>query len=225
MIEKEAVYKLTYGLFVLTTTDGEKQNGCIVNTVSLLTETPKRIAVFVNKSNYSEELLRKTRVFNVSVLTEKTPFDVFRRFGFVSGRDTDKFADKAYPTTENGLYYVAEYANAVLSAKLVDCYDYGTHTLFVAEVTEAKTLSADKSATYEYYQNHIKPKTPVSATATATATAVETADETETATESAKKPKAWVCKVCGYVYEGAELPPDFVCPWCKHPAEDFEPIY
>lgn len=210
MIEKEAFYKLTYGLFVLTTTDGEKQNGCIVNTVSMLTDNPKRIVVFVNKSNYSEELLRKTGVFNVSVLTEKTPFDVFRRFGFVSGRDTDKFADETYPKTANGLYYVAEYANAVLSAKIVDCYDYGTHTLFVADVTETKTLSADKSVTYEYYQTRIKPQT--------SASVAEDGD-------GAKKPKAWVCKVCGYVYEGEELPPDFVCPWCKHSAEDFEPIY
>ena len=117
MIEKEAMYKISYGLFVLTTTDGEKQNGCIVNTVSMITDNPKRIVVFVNKANYSEELLRKTGVFNVSILTEKTPFDIFRQFGFVSGRDVDKFADKAYPKTENGLYYIPDYANAVLSAK------------------------------------------------------------------------------------------------------------
>ena len=103
MIEKEAMYKISYGLFVLTTTDGEKQNGCIVNTVSMITENPKRIVVFVNKANYTEELLRKTGIFNVSILTEKTPFDIFRQFGFVSGRDVDKFADKEYPKTENGL--------------------------------------------------------------------------------------------------------------------------
>ena len=210
MIEKEAMYKLTYGLFVLTTTDGEKQNGCIVNTVSMITDNPKRITVFVNKANYSEELLRKTGVFNVSILTEKTPFDIFRQFGFVSGRDVDKFADKEYPKTENGLYCVAEYSNAVLSAKVVDHYDYDTHTLFVAEVTEAKTLSSEKSVTYEYYQNNIKPKVAGGANASESAT---------------KKPKAWVCKICGYTHEEEELPPDFVCPWCKHPAEDFEPVY
>ena len=208
MIEKEAMYKISYGLFVLTTTDGEKQNGCIVNTVSMITDNPKRIVVFVNKANYSEELLRKTGVFNVSILTEKTPFDIFRQFGFVSGRDVDKFADKAYPKTENGLYYIPDYANAVLSAKVIDCYDYDTHTLFVAEVTEAKTLSQDKSATYEYYQNNIKPQ------------AAQTAPAAEN-----KKPKAWVCKICGYTHEEETLPPDFVCPWCKHPAEDFEPVY
>lgn len=202
MIEKEAMYKLTYGLFMLTTTDGEKQNGCIVNTVSMITDSPKRITVFVNKANYSEELLRKTGIFNVSVLTENTPFDIFKQFGFVSGREKDKFEGGRYATSENGLYYLSEYANAVLSAKAIDAYDYGTHTLFVAEVTEAKTLSSDRSVTYEYYQSNIKPK-PKS----------QPSDK-----------KKWVCKVCGYVHEGEELPEDFVCPWCKHPREDFEPM-
>lgn len=203
MIEKEAMYKITYGLFMLTTTDGEKQNGCIVNTVAMLTDNPKRITVFVNKANYSEELLRKTGVLNVSILTEKTPFDVFQQFGFASGRDTDKFAGASYPKTENGLYYLPDYANAVLSAKVVGAHDYGTHTLFVAEVTEAKVLSNDKSVSYEYYLGNIKPK--------------PNAPKQE---ESAKK--RWVCKICGYEYEGDELPADYICPICKHPAEDFE---
>lgn len=205
MIEKEAMYKLTYGLFMLTSTDGEKQNGCIVNTVSMLTDNPKRIVVFVNKANYTEELLRKTGVFTVSVLTESTPFEVFKQFGFCSGRDTDKFADATYPKAENGLYYLPEYANAVLSGKVVDALDYGTHTLFVAEVTEAKTLSQENSVTYAYYQEHIKSK-PVA----------------PKAEEKSSGKKRWVCKVCGYQYEGEELPSDFACPWCKHPAEDFE---
>ncbi len=202
MIEKTAMYKLTYGLFVLTTTDGEKQNGCIVNTVSMITDNPKRITVYVNKANYSEELLRKTGVFNVSVLTESAPFDIFKRFGFASGRDTDKFDGIAVETSENGLYYLPEHTNAVLSAKVVDCYDYGTHTLFVAEVTEGKTLSEEKSVTYEYYQSNIKPRPQAAAK-----------------TDKEK----WVCKICGYTHEG-ELPQDFICPWCKHPAEDFEKI-
>ena len=205
MIDKTAMYQLTYGLFVLTTTDGEKQNGCIVNTVSMLTDNPKRITVFVNKANYSEELLRKTGVFNVSVLTEQTPFDVFRQFGFQSGRDVDKFANATYPKTENGLYYLPEYANAVLSAKVIDAYDYGTHTLFVAEVTEAKKLSNDKSVSYEYYLNNIKPKP-------------------QAAAEVPSANHKWVCKICGYTHEGESLPDDFICPWCKHPAEDFEQI-
>ena len=202
MIEKEAMYKLTYGLFMVTSTDGAKQNGCIVNTVSMLTDNPKRITVFVNKANYTEELLRKTGVFNVSVLTESTPFSIFEQFGFCSGRDKDKFEGTNYPKTENGLYYLPEHTNAVLSAKVIDAHDYGTHTLFVAEVTEAKTLSEENSVTYAYYQSNIKPKPQ--------------------AQKAEGNKKRWVCKICGYVHEGEELPDDFVCPLCKHPAEDFE---
>ena len=201
MFEKEAMYKISYGLFVLTTKYGEKQNGCIVNTVSMLTDNPTRIVVFVNKANYTEELVRKSGVLNVSVLTESAPFELFKQFGFCSGRDTDKFAGQNYPQTENGVNYIPNYTNAVISAKVIDAHDYGTHTLFVAEVTEAKKLSDDKSVTYEYYQSHIKPKPQA---------------------QKADKEK-WVCKVCGYVHEG-ELPDDFICPWCKHPASDFEKI-
>ena len=206
MIEKEAMFKIPYGLFVLTVKDGEKQNGCIVNTVAMITDTPKRITVYVNKANYTEELLRKTGVCNVSVLTESTPFEIFKQFGFASGREVDKFADKAYPTTENGVYYIPEHTNAVLSAKVVDSYDYDTHTLFVAEVTYAKTLSDEKSVTYDYYQSNIKPKP-----------GAPKAEEKPTENEK------WVCKICGYEHEGP-LPEDFICPWCKHPAEDFERV-
>ena len=201
MIENSAMYKISYGLFMLTTTDGEKQNGCIVNTVSMLTDNPKRIVVFVNKANYSEELLRKTGIFNVSVLTESAPFELFKQFGFVSGRDKDKFEGGMYETSENGLYYLPKHANAVLSGKVVDYYDYGTHTLFVAEVTEAKVLNDEKSVTYEYYQANIKQKPQVAPTPA--------------------QGEKWICKICGYVHEG-ELPDDFICPWCKHPASDFE---
>lgn len=211
MIEKEAMYKLTYGLFVLTAKDGEKQNGCIVNTVSMLTDNPTRITVFVNKTNYTNEMIKKTGVFNVSVLTESAPFDIFKQFGFCSGRDSDKFEGKTYPKAENGVYYLSEHTNALLSAKVIDALDYGTHTLFVAEVTEAKTLSLEKSVTYEYYQSNIKPKPQ--------AAAVETAEKSEKSAGG-----KWVCKVCGYVHEGEELPDDFICPWCKHPASDFEKI-
>jgi len=203
MIENTALYKISYGLFMLTTTDGEKQNGCIVNTVSMLTDNPKRIVVFVNKANYSEELLRKTGVFNVSVLTETAPFELFKQFGFVSGRDKDKFEGGKYEVSENGLYYLPQHANAVLSGKVVDYYDYGTHTLFVAEVTEAKVLNDEKSVTYEYYQANIKQK-----------------PQAQAAPEGKEK---WVCKICGYEHEGP-LPEDFICPWCKHPTEDFERV-
>ena len=154
-----------------------------------------------------EELMRKNGVFNVSVLTESTPFDVFKQFGFQSGRNVDKFAGATYPTTENGLYYLPKNTNAVLSGKVVDAYDYGTHTLFVAEVTAAKKLSDEKSVTYEYYQSNIKPKP-----------AAPKAEENKSGKHR------WVCKICGYVYEGDELPADYVCPLCKHPAEDFEQV-
>lgn len=205
-IEKEAMFKITYGLFVLSAKDGEKDNGCIVNTVSMITETPKRITVYVNKLNYTEQMIRKTGVFNVSVLTESAPFEVFKQFGFCSGRDTDKFAGKEYPRSANGLYYVPEHTNALISAKVVDALDYGTHTLFVAEVTEAKVLSSEPSVTYDYYFAHIKPK-----------------PETKKA-EGEKKVKRWICKICGFVYEGEYLPEDYICPLCKHGAEDFEPL-
>ena len=210
MIEKEAMFKITYGLYVLITSDGEKQNGCIVNTVQMLTDNPKRITIYVNKANYSEQLLRKTGVFNVSVLTESTPFDTFKQFGFQSGKDVDKFQGMDLPKTENGLFYLTQSVNAVLSGKVIDALDYGTHTLFVAEVTEAKTLSSESSVTYDYYQNHIKPKPQAQAS--------------EKAQEGEKKVGKWVCKICGYVHEGEELPDDFICPWCKHPAEDFERV-
>ncbi len=201
MIDNKATYKISYGLYMLTTTDGVKQNGCIINTVQMLTDNPKRITLFVNKGNYSNELMKQTGVFNVSVLTESAPFELFKQFGFVSGRETDKFADGEYPVAENGLNYLPSHANAVLSGKVVDSYDYGTHTLFVAEVTEGKVLSDEKSVTYEYYQRNIKAKPQAQAQSSAG--------------------EKWVCKVCGYVHEGA-LPEDFVCPWCKHPASDFE---
>lgn len=203
MIDNTAMYKITYGLYMLTTTDGEKQNGCIVNTVNMLTDNPKRITVFVNKANYTEELLRKTGVFNVSVLTKSAPFELFKQFGFVSGRDKDKFEGGRYETSENGLYYLPEHANALISGKVVDCYDYGTHTLFVAEVTEAKKLSDEESVSYEYYQANIKQKPQ--------------------AVAAPSDKEKWVCKVCGYTHEG-ELPDDFICPWCKHPASDFEKV-
>lgn len=203
MIEKEAMYKLTYGLFVLTT-KGEKDNGCIVNTVAMLTDNPKRVTVFVNKANYTEEVMRKTGLFNACVLTESAPFEVFQKFGFQSGRDVDKTSGESYPRTSNGLIYIPENVNAVISGKVVDALDYGTHTLFVAEVTEAVKLSDEKSATYEYYQQNIKSKP-------------------QTAEKPTDGKEKWVCTVCGYEHEG-ELPEDFICPWCNHPAEDFERV-
>ena len=204
MIEQTAMYKITYGLFLLSVNDGKKDNGCIVNTVAMITDNPKRITVYVNKANYTDEVLKKTGVFTVSVLSEKAPFDVYKHFGFQSGRTVDKFAGAEYPRAENGLCYLPEVSNAVISGKVIDALDYGTHTLYVAEVTEAKVLSNDKSATYEYYQTNVKQK--------------PNAPQKPAGEEKKEK---WICTVCGYEHEGP-LPEDFICPWCNHGASDFE---
>ena len=144
-LDKKALYAITYGLFVLTAKEGEKDNGCIVNTVQMLTSDPTRVVVFVNKSNYTEQMISRTGVFNVSILQKNTPFALFKHFGFQSGKDVDKFAGRVYPRSENGLYYIYENANAFLSCKVVGEHDYGTHTLFVGEVLEGKVLSSQKS--------------------------------------------------------------------------------
>ena len=211
-MDKRALFKIPYGLYMLSASADGKDNACIVNTAAQVANDPVRICVSVIKNNLTCDMISATGKFCVSAITPDASFELFKRFGMQSGRDVDKFADKAYEKTENGLYYISDCANAVMSAKVIDCYDYDTHTLFVAEVTEAKTLSSDKSVTYEYYQSNIKPKPAAAATA-------------PESTETARKPKGWVCKICGYVHEEEELPPDFICPWCKHPAEDFEPIY
>ena len=200
-VDKGAMFKFSYGLFVLTAREGDKDNGCIINTAGQLTDNPKRIQIAVNKSNYTHDMILRTGVFNVSVLSQDAPFKVFQQFGFCSGRDTDKFAGCGYDCrTVNGVRYVPENTNAVISGRVISATDYGTHTLFVADVTEAEVLSGVPSVTYQYYFDHIKPK-PAPA---------------------AEKKTGWVCKICGYVYEGEELPPDYVCPLCKHGPEDFE---
>lgn len=201
-VDPTAMFKLSYGLFVLTAKDGGKDNGCIINTVMQVTDVKKRIAIAVNKANYTHDMIKKTGVFNVSVLTTEAPFKLFKQFGFQSGRDTDKFAEGgAEVRTANGLRYVPEYANAVISGKVVDAYDYDTHTLFVADVTEAAVLSNVPSVTYQYYFDHIKP-------------------QPQPTTEKT----GYVCKICGYIYEGDTLPEDFICPLCKHGAADFEKL-
>lgn len=200
-VDNSAVFKLSYGLFVLTAQENGKDNGCITNTVGLVTDNPKRIQLAVNKANFTHDMIARTGVFNVSVLNQDAPFAVFQQFGFCSGRDTDKFSTVAYDCrTENGLRYIPENCNAVLSGKVVESYDWGSHTLFIAEVTEAHVLNDVPSMTYQYYFDHVKPKPAV----------------------TAEKKAGWVCKICGYVYEGEELPADFVCPLCKHGPEDFE---
>lgn len=198
-----ALFKLTYGLFVVSTKEGGKDNGCITNTAIQVASNPNRIAIAVNKQNYTHDLIARTRLFNVSVLTEDAPFDLFKRFGFASGRDTDKFAGFASAKrTANGLLALTAYANAVFSGHVVEAVDCGSHTLFVADITESEVLSSAPSVTYAYYFAHIKPKP---------------APKTEEKTK-------WVCKICGYEYEGEEMPDDFTCPLCKHGKEDFEKV-
>ena len=197
-MDNNALFKLSYGLFVLTARQDGKDNGCIINTAIQITDTPKQIQVTVNKQNLTHDMILQTGEFNVSVLSEDAVFWVFQHYGFQSGRDVDKFANIPEARTANGLRYVEGCTNAVISGKVVSTVDCGTHTMFIAEVTDAKVLSQTPSMTYQYYFDHVKPKP-----------------------EPAKK-SSWVCKICGYVYEGEELPADFICPWCKHGAEDFE---
>lgn len=202
MIRNEAMFKLSYGLFVLTANENGKDNGCIINTATQITDNPKRISIAVNKSNLTCEMIERTKKFTVSVLSTDATFDIFKRFGFASGRDTDKFTGhNDHYRTENGTFFICEGTNAYISCTVTEIIDCGSHLLFISDVTEAETLSDVPSATYQYYFDHIKPKP-----------------------EAPKKKKGYVCKICGYVYEGAELQEDFVCPLCKHGADDFEPI-
>jgi len=205
VIDSAAIHKFSYGLFVLTAQADGKDNGCIINTAAQLTSSPNRINIAVNKANYTHDMILNTGVFNISVLAEDASFDTFKRFGFASGKDTDKFAGFEQHTARsaNGLTYVTLGTNAFMSAKVVDSYDYGSHTLFVAELTEAQVLRDEPSVTYAYYFAHIKPKPQP---------------------KIEEEKHGYVCKICGYIYEGDELPADFICPLCKHGVEDFEKI-
>lgn len=203
-LDPTALFTLSYGLYVLTAREGDRDLGCIVNTVTQLTENPTRIAVSVNKQNFTNEVIQRTGLFNVSVLTEAAPMDLFRHFGFQSGRDVDKFAGRTDPVSENGLRYIGGPANALISGKVEQAIDCGTHMLYIALVTEARKLSDAPSMTYAYYFANVKPRPQP---------------------KPAEKPRrGFVCRICGYFYEGDELPPDFICPLCKHGAADFEPV-
>ena len=195
-----ALFRIGYGLYVVTSNDGTKDNGLIVNTVTQVTNTPNRIAVTINKENYSHHVIKQTGIMNVNCLSVNAPFKVFENFGFRSGRNADKFADCNPVRTDNGLVMLPHYINAMLSLKVEQYIDLGTHGMFICEVTEARVVSDADTMTYTYYQEHVKPK-----------------PQTE-------GKKGWVCTICGYVYEGEELPEDFICPLCKHGAADFEPI-
>ena len=195
-----ALFKIGYGLYVVTCNDGAKDNGLIVNTVTQVTNTPNRVAVTINKQNYSCHVIQKSGQMNVNCLSVEAPFSVFENFGFQSGRNADKFAGWEKLRTDNGLVFLPKYINAVMSLKVEQAIDLDTHVMFICAVTEARVLSDKETMTYTYYQDHVKPK-----------------PQTE-------GKKGFVCKICGYVYEGDELPDDIVCPLCKHGAADFEPI-
>ncbi|MBO5203710.1 MAG: flavin reductase [Clostridia bacterium] len=195
-----ALFNIGYGLYVITSNDGKKDNGLIVNTVTQVTNTPNRIAVTINKDNYSHHIIKQTGKMNINCLTVDAPFKVFEAFGFVSGRNVDKFADCEPLRSDNGLVFLPRYINSFMSLKVEQYVDLDTHGMFICSVTEARVISDKETMTYTYYQNNVKPK-----------------PQTE-------GKKGYVCKVCGWVYEGEELPEDIVCPLCKHGAADFEPI-
>lgn len=195
-----ALFNIGYGLYVVTSNDGKRDNGLIVNTVTQVTDTPNRVAVTINKQNYSHHIIKQTGQMNVNCLSVSAPFEVFQNFGFQSGRTADKFAGKELRRTDNGLVVLDRYVNAVMSLKVEQYVDLDTHGMFICSVTESRVLSDKPTMTYTYYQENVKPK-----------------PQTE-------GKKGFVCKICGYIYEGDTLPDDFICPLCKHGAADFEPI-
>lgn len=195
-----ALFNIGYGLYVVTSNDGKKDNGLIVNTVTQVTNTPNRIAVTINKANYSHHVIKQTGVMNINCLSVDAPFSVFQNFGFQSGRSADKFANIKALRSDNGLAFLPKYINSFMSLQVEQYIDLDTHGMFICSVTEARVISKVETMTYTYYQNHVKPK-----------------PETD-------GKKGFVCKICGYIYEGDELPDDFICPLCKHGAADFEPI-
>jgi len=197
-VETESLYKIGYGLYVLSVNDGTRDSGMICNTVMQATSEPVRIAVTINKTNYTHDVVRRTGKMNVNVLDESAPFSLFENFGFRSGRDADKFADVPFSRSTNGLAVLSEHCNAFFSLKVEQYIDLGTHGMFICIVEEAKSLSNSATMTYAYYHANVKPKP----------------------TAAAGK-KGFRCPICGYVYEGDELPADFICPWCKHPASEF----
>lgn len=199
----KAMFQISYGLYVLTARSYGKDNGCIINTVAQVTSTPNRVMIAVNKNNYTHDIIRDTGFFNLSVLSESAPFSLFQRFGFQSGRNTDKFEGfSEFTRTQNTLAVLTKHLCAWLSCKVVTQVDLGTHTMFIADVTDCDVVSGENPVTYTYYQKNIKPKPAAS---------------------DAKK-KGFRCTVCGYIYEGETLPPDFICPICKHDASAFVPI-
>ena len=206
-MDKKALYALSYGVFMLSTKSGEKVNGCITNTCMQVANSPTRIAISVLNSNYTCDLIKESQIFAISLLSEDCSFDTIKHFGFQSGRDVAKFDGLSVPSDCNGVPYMGWHACAVISAKVVEQHDLGSHTLFIAEVVDAIQLNDKAPLTYADYQNRVKPK-----------------PDNNTPKDD-RKIKGWRCKICNYVYEGSELPADFSCPLCGHGPEDFEPVY
>ena len=209
-MNNKAMFKLSYGLFVLTAKDGDKDNGCIVNTAIQAASEPNQLCVCVNKANYTHDMIMKTGEFTVSVISQKGSFDLFKHFGFQSGKNVNKFDNfSACKRGSNGILYVTEGTNAFISVKVEKTQDLGSHTMFIGQITDMEVLDDASSATYEYYQNVIKPKPQPKAEAVGTTSDGQT---------------IWRCTICGYEYVGEELPIGFICPVCKHPASDFEKV-
>lgn len=204
-MDKTALFSLTYGVFLLSSKSGERANACITNTAMQVASGPERIAISCINSNLTCEMIKESGIFNLSILDETCPYEIIERFGMHSGRDTDKFEGMNLPADKNGAPYLDNYTCAVLVCRVVESRDLGSHTLFIAEIDDAFKMGDKAPLTYADYHAKVKPKAQKPA--------------------SDKKIIAWKCKICGYVYEGAELPADFVCPWCGHPADDFEPVY
>ena len=199
-MDPKALYNLTYGVYLLSAREGDKDNACIINTAVQVASHPTRISISSIKGNLTHDMILRTGRFNLSALTKNAPFSLFRQFGLQSGRDADKFSGFSHiARSENGLYYLTRWSNSYLSLQVVEVHDLGSHTLFIGELQDAAVQSADECCTYSYYQTNIK--------------------------QTAPKPDGktgWRCKVCGYVYEGDPLPEGFRCPLCKHGPEDFE---
>lgn len=203
-MDNKALYNLSYGVFLLGAKNDEKVNACITNTFIQVASEPLRVAISVLNNNFTCDLIKQTGFFNLSVLDNTCDFELIKRFGYQSGRNVDKFAGFEYGTDSNGCPFILDHACSVFQCKVLSKTDLGTHTLFIATIDDAKVVSSNPPLTYADYQNNVKPKTKV---------------------ESSKKIIGWRCKICGYEYMEPELPKDYICPMCGHPAEDFEPIY
>lgn len=207
MIDPSVLHSIAYGLYVLVARQGDKDNACIINVAQQVTSDPLQLMICVNKQNLTHDMILRTLKFNLCPLSEEATLKPFQHFGFQSGRNVDKFAGcEQELRTNNGLLYLPRFINAVLSCVVVKSIDLGTHTMFIARVMDTLGLSTSPTVTYDYYQQHIKPS----------------AKPDNTPNNGGKK--RWVCEVCGYVYEGDELPDDFICPWCKHGKNDFKPV-